>query len=230
MLKLTTLERTVVDCLDRPDLAGGAEELVNSLGAGRAPCAANRWCSSRKAPATPQHGWLEREQARLGVLGAGAEYPRSGRPGRGGFRGSVIPAPSRETRGARPGPGRSSIQGRRRRNRSLARHARKCPAPARPAAGYRQVRFSEFGSRLALNVSTSISTGYPSTSTFAMWARSTGQRRWQNARPLKRRSAAFLLPKAIASAASLSDMPAENGSPFILLRWAGSARWRSIST
>jgi predicted transcriptional regulator of viral defense system len=70
-VKLTSLERTIVDCFDRPDLAGGGEELMNSLAlvarvrtgqlvqqaealGNASACGALGW-------------WLEREQARLGV-------------------------------------------------------------------------------------------------------------------------------------------------------------------
>ncbi len=73
-VKLTSLERTIVDCFDRPDLAGGGEELMNSLAlvarvrtgqlvqqaealGNASACGALGW-------------WLAREQARLGVPAA----------------------------------------------------------------------------------------------------------------------------------------------------------------
>lgn len=71
MLKLTTLERTVVDCFDRPDLAGGAEELFNSLALVqrlRSDPLVRQAQSLGSAAACGALGWwLERERTRLGV-------------------------------------------------------------------------------------------------------------------------------------------------------------------
>ncbi len=70
-VKVTTLERTIVDLFDRYDLAGGVDELFNSLGL------INRIHEDRlvnqvralaNASATGAIGfWLEREQAALNV-------------------------------------------------------------------------------------------------------------------------------------------------------------------
>lgn len=70
-LKLTTLERTIVDCFDRPDLAGGAEELVSSLAMVehlRAEPLVRQAQGLGNAAACGALGWwLERDQERLGV-------------------------------------------------------------------------------------------------------------------------------------------------------------------
>jgi len=70
-LNLTSLERTVVDCFDRPDLAGGAEELVNSLALVQRlkadPLLAQAQGLGNAAACGALGWWLERERTRLGV-------------------------------------------------------------------------------------------------------------------------------------------------------------------
>ena len=70
-VKLTSLERTIVDCFDRPDLAGGGEELMNSLALVlrvRAGPLVQQAEALGSASACGALGWwLEREQVRLGV-------------------------------------------------------------------------------------------------------------------------------------------------------------------
>jgi predicted transcriptional regulator of viral defense system len=70
-LTLTALERTVVDCFDRPDLAGGAEELVNSLALVQRlraePLLAQAQGLGNAAACGALGWWLEREQKRLAV-------------------------------------------------------------------------------------------------------------------------------------------------------------------
>lgn len=70
-LTLTTLERTVVDCFDRPDLAGGPEELVNSLALVQRlraePLLAQAQGLGNAAACGALGWWLEREKKRLGV-------------------------------------------------------------------------------------------------------------------------------------------------------------------
>lgn len=70
-VRVTTLERTIVDLFDRPDLAGGADELWNSL-----PLVVRlksddllaQARGARSAAAAASLGWwLELEQTRLGV-------------------------------------------------------------------------------------------------------------------------------------------------------------------
>jgi predicted transcriptional regulator of viral defense system len=84
MLKLTTLERTVVDCFDRPDLAGGAEELINSLALVerlRSEPLVRQAQSLGNAAACGALGWwLEREQARLGVPDAALAALKASKP------------------------------------------------------------------------------------------------------------------------------------------------------
>lgn len=71
MLNVTTLERTVVDCFDRPDLAGGAEELINSLALVERlrpePLLRQAQSLGNAAACGALGWWLERERARLGI-------------------------------------------------------------------------------------------------------------------------------------------------------------------
>lgn len=68
---VTTLERTVVDCFDRHDLAGGAEELMNSLALVerlKTDELVRQARGLKNASAAGALGWwLQREQTRLGV-------------------------------------------------------------------------------------------------------------------------------------------------------------------
>lgn len=68
-VKLTSLERTIVDCFDRPDMAGGAEELMNSLALVarvRTGSLVQQAQALGNASACGALGWwLELEQARL---------------------------------------------------------------------------------------------------------------------------------------------------------------------
>ena len=70
-VSVTAIERTIVDVFDRYDLAGGAEEIFNSLDlVVRVDSAAlfRYACALRNATAAGATGfWLEREQERLGV-------------------------------------------------------------------------------------------------------------------------------------------------------------------
>ena len=68
---VTTLERPLADCFDRHDLAGGAEELINSLALVECLKTDELFRQARglrNASAAGALGWwLEREQTRLGV-------------------------------------------------------------------------------------------------------------------------------------------------------------------
>ena len=70
-VRVTTIERTIVDIFDRYDLAGGAEEIFNSLDLiPRVNAAAllKHMRARNNATAAGALGyWLEREQSRLGV-------------------------------------------------------------------------------------------------------------------------------------------------------------------
>ena len=84
-VRVTTIERTIADLFDRYDLAGGAEELFNSLDlAVRIDTVALVRHVRRlgKATAAGAMGfWLEREQKRLGVPDAALEELRTLMPG-----------------------------------------------------------------------------------------------------------------------------------------------------
>ena len=80
-VRVTTIERTIADLFDRYDLAGGAEELFNSLDLVVRIDALElvRHVRARgKATAAGAMGfWLEREQSRLGVPDAVLEELRA---------------------------------------------------------------------------------------------------------------------------------------------------------
>lgn len=83
-VKLTSLERTIVDCFNRPDLAGGGEELMNSLALVarvRAGQLVQQAEALGNASACGALGWwLEREQVRLGVPAAALTALRQMKP------------------------------------------------------------------------------------------------------------------------------------------------------
>jgi hypothetical protein len=70
-VRVTTLERTIADVFDRPDLVGGAEELFNSLALVervKTEDVLRQVRGLKNAAAAGALGWwLEREQPRLGV-------------------------------------------------------------------------------------------------------------------------------------------------------------------
>ena len=100
-VRVTTIERTIADLFDRYDLAGGAEELFNSLDlVVRVDAVALvRYVRSLgKATAAGALGfWLEREQKRLGVPDAALEDLRT-----------LMPGQPRYALGARPGEGKTA--------------------------------------------------------------------------------------------------------------------------
>ena len=89
-VQVTTIERTIADLFDRYGLAGGSEELFNSL---------VRYVRALgKATAAGAMGfWLEREQKRLGVPDAALEELRT-----------LMPAQPRYVLGAKSGEGRTA--------------------------------------------------------------------------------------------------------------------------
>ncbi len=98
---VTTTERTIADLFDRYDLAGGAEELFNSLDlvVRIDALALIRYVRALgKATAAGAMGfWLEREQKRLGVPDAALEELRT-----------LMPAQPRYALGATPGEGKTA--------------------------------------------------------------------------------------------------------------------------
>ena len=100
-VRVTTIERTIADLFDRYDLAGGAEELFNSLDlvVRVDPLTLVRYVRALgKATAAGALGfWLEREQKRLGVPDAALEDLRT-----------LMPAQPRYALGAKPGEGRTT--------------------------------------------------------------------------------------------------------------------------
>ena len=98
---MTTLERTIADLFDRHDLAGGAEELLNSLDlVARVDAGALvRHARGRgNAAAAGALGfWLEHEQERLGVSQRALEDLRA-----------LAPARPRYALGAKPGSARTA--------------------------------------------------------------------------------------------------------------------------
>ncbi len=83
-VRVTTLERTLVDVFARPDLAGGAEELRDSLAlvlrvSSTALLRALETLGNAAAAAA-LGWWLEREQQRLGITTATLEAVRALRP------------------------------------------------------------------------------------------------------------------------------------------------------
>jgi predicted transcriptional regulator of viral defense system len=98
-VRVTTLECTIADLFDRPDLAGGAEELMNSLDlVGRldARLLLSRLEALGNATAVGAAGWwLEANQERLGVADAILDALRA-----------LAPRQNRYALGARPGCGK----------------------------------------------------------------------------------------------------------------------------
>jgi predicted transcriptional regulator of viral defense system len=98
-VKVTTIERTIADLFDRPDLAGGVEELFNSLDLVErvdARTLARHLRALGNATATGSAGWwLAREQARLGSPAEVIEELRA-----------LAPRQTRYGLGARPGEGK----------------------------------------------------------------------------------------------------------------------------
>lgn len=88
-VRLTTLERTIVDLFDRYDLAGGAEELFNSLDlVVRVDAAALVRHAGRSGNAQGVAAlgyWLEREADRLGVQTTAIETLRTRAPRQAGY-------------------------------------------------------------------------------------------------------------------------------------------------
>ncbi len=100
-VRVTTIERTIADLFDRYDLAGGAEELFNSLDlvVRIDALALVRYVRAlSKATAAGAMGfWLEREQKRLGVPDAALEELRT-----------LMPAQPRYVLGTRSGEGKKA--------------------------------------------------------------------------------------------------------------------------
>ena len=100
-VRVTTIERTIADLFDRYDLAGGAEELFNSLDlvVRIDALALVRYVRALgKATAAGALGyWLECEQKRLGVPGAALEALRT-----------LMPLQPRYALGAKSGEGRTA--------------------------------------------------------------------------------------------------------------------------
>lgn len=98
-VKVTTIERTVADLFDRPDLAGGAEELLNSLDLLEridARTLARHLEALGNATAAGAAGWwLAREQARFGAPAVAIEHLRA-----------LAPRHTRYGLGAKPGDGK----------------------------------------------------------------------------------------------------------------------------
>jgi predicted transcriptional regulator of viral defense system len=98
---VTTIERSIADSFDRHDLAGGAEELFNSLDlVARVDAAAlvRHARGLRNAAAAGTIGfWLERERQRLGISETALEEFRTLRP-----------LQARYALGAKPGEGRTA--------------------------------------------------------------------------------------------------------------------------
>ena len=99
-VEVTTIERTIADLFDRYDLAGGAEELFNSLDlVARVDAAALVRHSRARGNATAAGAlgsWLERERERLGVPDRVLEDLRA-----------LAPSRTRYALGAKPGEGRT---------------------------------------------------------------------------------------------------------------------------
>ncbi len=100
-VRVTTIERTIADLFDRYDLAGGAEELFNSLDlvVRIDALVLVRYVHARgKATAAGALGfWLEREQKRLNVPDAALETLRA-----------LMPRQPRYALGARAGEGKTA--------------------------------------------------------------------------------------------------------------------------
>ena len=102
-VRVTTLARTVADLFDRHDLAGGAEELFNSLDlmACVDAVALVRHARARgNAAAVGAMGfWLERERERLGVPREALEELRALAPSRPRYALGATPGSARTARG-----------------------------------------------------------------------------------------------------------------------------------
>jgi len=100
-VSVTTIERTVADLFDRYDLAGGAEELFNSLDlVARVDAAALVRYTRALGNATAAGvlgSWLEREQKRLGVPDRALEELRT-----------MMPSQARYALGTKSGEGRTA--------------------------------------------------------------------------------------------------------------------------
>ena len=100
-VKVTTLAHTIVDLFDRHDLAGGAEELFNSLDlVARVDAGALVRHAHARGNATAAGAvgfWLEREHKRLGVPHRALEELRA-----------LAPSRARYALGAKPGSGRTA--------------------------------------------------------------------------------------------------------------------------
>jgi predicted transcriptional regulator of viral defense system len=100
-VRVTTLERTVADVFDRPDLAGGAEELLNSLDLIvrlDGDTLARHLAANQNATAAGAAGWwLERRREPLRVPDAAIEAVRA-----------LAPRQTRYALGATAGEGRSA--------------------------------------------------------------------------------------------------------------------------
>ena len=100
-VRVTTIERTIADPFDRYDLAGGAEELFNSLDLVvriDAQTLVRYVRALGKATAAGAVGfWLERERKRLGVPDAALEELRT-----------LMPAQPRYALGAKSGEGKTA--------------------------------------------------------------------------------------------------------------------------
>jgi predicted transcriptional regulator of viral defense system len=100
-VNVTTLERTIADLFDRNDLAGGAEELFNSLDlVARVDASALAQYARSLGNATAAGAlgfWLEREQERLGVPDAALEEFRT-----------LAPSQARYALGTKSGEGRTA--------------------------------------------------------------------------------------------------------------------------
>lgn len=100
-IAITTIERTIVDLFDRYDLAGGAEELFNSLDlVARVDAAALvRFVRAlgNASAAGALGSWLERDQKRLGVSDRTLDQLRK-----------LAPAQARYALGAKSGEGKTA--------------------------------------------------------------------------------------------------------------------------
>lgn len=100
-VSVTTIERTIADLFDRYDLAGGAEELFNSLDlVARVDAAALVRYTRALGNATAAGAlgsWLEREQKRLGVPDRALEELRT-----------MMPSQARYALGTKSGEGRTA--------------------------------------------------------------------------------------------------------------------------
>ena len=100
---VTTLARTVADLFDRHDLAGGAEELFNSLDlVARVDAGAlvrHARARGNAAAAGAMGFWLERERERLGVPREALENLRALAPSRPRYALGATPGSARTARG-----------------------------------------------------------------------------------------------------------------------------------